>query len=111
MKPQLAALARKHGDKVVVLLVDANRNGQMAMQAGVRGIPDSRLFLGGRQLEKVVGAAPLPHFESLVQKHAGSLAPVPKAAGSKSSQPATSNDGSIVPMEKDWMPPGVTPVQ
>lgn len=110
MKPQLAAIAREHGDKVVILLVDAARYGEMAQKAGVRGIPDSRLMLGGRQLEKVVGAYPKEHFVRLIEKHAAALPePIPMVP-SQSGEEGKPAENAITPMKDDWLPPGVSPV-
>lgn len=104
MKPQLATLARKHGDKVVVLLVHVNQNSNLAMKAGVRSIPDTRLVLGGKELERVVGGYPIAHFEKLINKHAGSLSVEARVTPSGKS----SGGEAITPMKEDWLPPGVT---
>jgi thioredoxin-like negative regulator of GroEL len=115
LKPQLAALAEKHGDKVVVLLVNVNSEGSLAMKANVRSIPDSRLFAGGKQVASVVGGYPMSHFEALVLKHAKALPPpVLAQTGAR----ATSANGktpaqqpTIVPLKEYKLPPGVTPLK
>lgn len=73
MRPQLAGLARKHGDKVVVLKVNVDRQRTLAAMAGVRSIPDRRLYFAGRQLERSVGATHLESLERIVAKHEGML--------------------------------------
>lgn len=130
MAPQLAKLAKTHGDKVVVLQVNVQRYGQMAQEAGVRSIPDTRLFHGGRQLERKVGGMRFEQLEKMVLANAGQLPPVvpdagrelvakrptgPKLPGGIVRQaPALTPEqeearkNSIVPMKKDWLPPGVT---
>jgi thioredoxin-like negative regulator of GroEL len=115
LKPQLAALAKKHGDKVVVLLVNVNSEGPLAMKANVRSIPDSRLFSGGKQVANVVGGRSMDFFEALVLKHAKSLPPPvlaqtgARAASANGKTPA--EQPKIVPLKDYTLPPGVTRVK
>ena len=113
MAPQLAALAGRQGDKVVVLKVDVDRNRELAMKAGVRSIPDMRLLHGGRQLEKMVGSRSVEQLEQVVAKHAGRLPDRQVSAPARIITPEVQAPGeaSIRKMEKDWLPPGVTPVR
>lgn len=130
MAPQLAKLASRHGDKVVVLKVDVNRHGEMARRAGVRSIPDLRLLHGGREVARRVGGMPYNLIETMVLNRVDLLpvaggdpgqplvrktAPGPKLPGGIVRQaPALTPEqqeakkNSIVPMEDDWLPPGVT---
>ena len=131
MAPQLVKLAKSHGDKVVVLKVDVRRHGQMAQKAGVRGIPDTRLMHGGREVARQVGGLPYQVLEGMVLKNASLLPPVgaegskplvrkktapgPKLpAGIVRQAPALTPEqqeakkDQIVPMKDDWLPPGVT---
>ena len=75
MRPQLADLAKKHGDKVVVLKVNVDRQRTLASMAGVRSIPDRRLFIGGRQLERKVGGMSGSALAKMVLKHEGKTVP------------------------------------
>ena len=157
MRPQLASLAKKHGDKVVVLKVDVDRQRMLASMAGVRSIPDRRLFIGGRQVERSVGGMSRKALEQLVLKHGDKLGPsrgmvakqvpprslerqlpevsddqrlpwpqgkpaadVAAAESAARGKPAGAVDakkdaglksGTIEPMAKDWLPPGVTKVK
>lgn len=144
MRPQLAGLTKKHGDKVVVLKVNVDRQRTLASLAGVRSIPDRRLFFAGRQLERSVGGTRLASLERIVIKHAGRLdspgpvlaqtPPMPKKGlrrlehqlqevrtgnemqgtnrpVSKPKPQAEGKSGTIDPMGKDWLPPGVTRVE
>lgn len=97
--PSLSRLASAHGDKVVILKVDVDREPSLASAAGIRSIPDVRLLHNGRQLERSIGGRDYAHYESIVLKHAHRL-PAP--------DPATPQP-SITPLEKDWLPPGVQP--
>ena len=103
--PSLSRLASAHGDKVVVLKVNVDREKTLARRAGIRSIPDVRLLHAGSQLERHTGGRSYGFYESLVLKHAGRL---PEVAAPAQPQPA-SGGGSITPLEKDWLPPGVQP--
>lgn len=131
MAPQLAKLAKTHGDKVVVLKVDVTRHGAMARKAGVRGIPDTRLLHAGREVARQVGGLPYPVLEGMVMKNVALLPPVAEGAGQplvrktapgpqlpggivRQAPPLTpeqkeARKDTIVPMKEDWLPPGVTP--
>jgi thioredoxin-like negative regulator of GroEL len=157
MRPQLAGLAREHGDKVVVLKVNVDRQRALASKAGVRSIPDRRLFFAGRQLDRSVGGLSQTALERMVLKHEGVMASSPQEdeggsmlaikmplqklkrqladvrsdnrlqlmegtvaeqappAQAEEGAPSESKDGlksgTIEPMAKDWLPPGVTAVE
>lgn len=107
--PALSRLASAHGDKVVVLKINIDREPELAASAGARAIPDVRLLHGGTQLERSVGGRPYSYYEHLVLKHASRLpAPSSSTAPSAPARPASSG-GSISPLKKDWLPPGVRP--
>ena len=102
--PQLEALAKNHGDKVVILKVNVDKEKELAMNAGVESIPDLRLLHGGKQLEKIIGYRPASQLEQMVVRHAGVLPPPsgPQVLGADGT-------GTIEKMSQDWLPPGVTP--
>lgn len=112
--PHLSRLAANHGDKVVVLKVNVDREKALASRAGVRSIPDVRLLHAGNQLEQSIGGHPYQYYESLVLKHAARL-PRPSAApprpSDRSPSAPSSPKGSITPFSKDWLPPGVQPAK
>ncbi len=123
MAPQLARLAKEHGDKVVVLKVDVGRYRTMGQKAGVRGIPDTRLLHKGRQVDRKVGSMGYQQLENMVLKNVGKLPPVKElveepveseVAVAGASEPAAGEvtkqeqKEAIQPMKDDWLPPGVT---
>jgi len=108
--PHLSNLAARHGDKVVVLKVNVDHEKGLARQAGIRSIPDVRLYHAGKELERVIGGRPYDHYEGLVLRHARRL-PEPGDTPAPVSLPASGGDESITPMREDWAPPGVTPVR
>ena len=139
MAPQLADLTGKDGDKVVVLKVNVDRQRALAQRAGVRSIPDTRLYFAGKQLERRVGGQNLTQLSQMVQRHAKKL-PAPQGPEKQGiasttsrknpsrpsitptsrpgkSSPGKAEDGvpkesmqggTVVPMNDDWLPPGVT---
>ncbi|NNC88475.1 MAG: thioredoxin [Akkermansiaceae bacterium] len=106
LAPQLEALARNHGDKVVVVKVNIDEERDLAMKAGVQSIPDMRLLHGGKQLKQIIGYRPAAQLEQMVVKHAAILPP-PGAAP----EGGTAGDGTIQKMKGEWLPPGVTPLK
>ena len=117
MSPQLAGLARQDGDKVVVLQVNVDRQRTLARRAGVRSIPDTRLYFAGRQVERKTGGMQLSQLRQMVQRHAGKLPPPPAAinnsvattgAPEKTGAKDAATAPAIVPMDESWLPPGVT---
>ncbi len=123
MAPQLARLAKEHGDKVVVLKVDVARYRTMGQKAGVQGIPDTRLLYDGRQVDRKVGSMGYQQLENMVLKNVGKLPPVKElveepveseVAVAGASEPAAvevtkqEQKRAIQPMKDDWLPPGVT---
>jgi len=115
ISPSLSRLAATHGDKVVVLKVNVDHEKALAAAAGIRSIPDVRLLHSGQQLERIIGGRPYDYYESLVLKHASRL---PKPAAAPATRPATqpgappaAPGGSITPLKKDWLPPGVKPTR
>jgi thioredoxin-like negative regulator of GroEL len=117
MSPQLAGLARQDGDKVVVLQVNVDRQPALAQRAGVRSIPDTRLYFAGTQVERKVGGMHLSQLSQMVQRHASKLPSPPAAtndsvattdAPKKVSAKDAAAGPAIVPMDESWLPPGVT---
>lgn len=105
--PMLTKLASAHGDKVVVLKVNVDRERKLASRAGVSSIPDVRLLHAGKQLERSVGGRNYSHYESIVLKHEKQLPPPP---ANSPSVPAKNAGESITPLKEDWLPPGVSRV-
>ena len=125
MGSQLAALAQKQGDKVVVLKVDIDKERAFSQSRGVSGIPDMRLMYDGKVIERMIGYRPVASLEKLVLAHEQRLpnpprlepvstkspeVPKPPAFTVQPSEPSPGG-GSVDQMEKDWLPPGVTPAK
>lgn len=104
LAPDLERLVQKHGDKVVVLKVDVEKEKDLARQAGVRSIPDVRILHGGKEVDKFIGSQPYAKIEKLILKHE-SLLPPPKKL--PVINPA-GGEGSIDPVTKKYLPPGIS---
>jgi thioredoxin 1 len=51
--------------------VNVDENQKTAMTYGIRSIPTVALFKGGEVVDGVLGAAPLPFFTDMLDKHLG----------------------------------------
>lgn len=104
LAPSLEKLAKEHGDKVLVLKVNVDSDGELAQQAGVRAIPDVRLLHGGEEVDRFIGLIPYEQIEGLVLKYESLLPPPKKVTTLKPS----SGEGSIDPITKKYLPPGMS---
>ena len=68
MAPAVDALAAKYTGKALVAKLDTDRAQRTAQQFGIRGIPTSIVFAGGKEVARQSGAVPLPALEALVTK-------------------------------------------
>ncbi len=69
--PVLHDIAEKSEGKVIVakINVDDSANQQLAMDYGVRSIPQVTMFKGGAQVDQFVGAIPPDQIMKYVTKH------------------------------------------
>ena len=80
LAPTLATLAGENPDKLLILKINVDHARALAGRVGVNGIPDVRFFRGGKQIDTMVGAAPLEDVRRIVQAHLPANAPAPTAA-------------------------------
>ncbi len=104
LAPSLVKLAQTHGDKVIVLKVNVDTEGELAQQAGVSNIPDVRLLHGGEQVDQFVGAMSYEKIEKMILKHE-SILPPPQSVPALDRAGGT---GSIDPVTKQYLPPGMS---
>jgi thioredoxin 2 len=67
MAPVLDELARDRSGEVLVGKLDTDRNPDVAMRFGIRGIPTLVLFSGGREVARQVGAVPRSELDALLE--------------------------------------------
>lgn len=65
--PILEDLARELDGRVVVAKVNTDEDQDHAMRFGVQGIPTMILFKNGRELDRMVGAAPKAPLKAWVE--------------------------------------------
>jgi len=66
--PVLEKLAEKYKDKWVLAKVDTDSNQEVAMEYGIRGIPNVKLFIDGKVADEFTGALPENMVEQWLQK-------------------------------------------
>ncbi|MCB0288230.1 MAG: thioredoxin, partial [Calditrichaeota bacterium] len=66
--PVLEKLAEKHNDKWVLAKVNTEVHQELAMQYGIRGIPNVKLFIDGQVTDEFTGAMPEAAIEQWLQK-------------------------------------------
>lgn len=69
LSPILEQLDEDHGDKVVVAKLNVDENQAIAAEYGITGIPNVKFFKNGEVVEDIVGLAPKPHYEELINNH------------------------------------------
>ena len=106
LAPILDEIVAEHGGKVVVGKINVDDHPKIASDEGVRGSPDVRIFVGGAQVDKIVG---LPPASELKQRINSRVAALPAASGEAAeASGATPEKGPAVrPMTEDWLPPGI----
>ena len=66
MAPSVDALAAKYTGRAIIAKLDTDRASATAQQFGIRGIPTSIVFSGGKELTRASGALPLAQLEGLL---------------------------------------------
>ena len=100
LSPVLEKATRAHPGVVFLGKVDVDKSGQLAAEQKVSSIPDVRIFKDGKQVDQFVG---FPGESEVMEKIAAlseGIAPVAAALDAP-------KEGTIQPMPKDWMPPGI----
>ena len=67
-------IASEYRDKLKVVKLDIDANGQVSMRFGIRGIPTLLLFKDGEVVETMVGAYPKATMVSKITPHLSSIA-------------------------------------
>ncbi|MFL5562920.1 MAG: thioredoxin [Gemmatimonadaceae bacterium] len=66
MAPAVDALAAKYTGKAIVAKLDTDRAPAISQQFGIRGIPTSIVFSGGKEAARASGALPLAQLEGML---------------------------------------------
>lgn len=119
LAPTLATLSSENPDRLLVLKVNVDSARSLASRLGVRGIPDIRFYRGGKQIDAMVGAAPLDDMRRIVQAHLPVKASAPVVAApaapagmvEKLKQAITKKDEAAAPVSEQAAQPPPGPAQ
>ncbi|ACO04782.1 MAG TPA: thioredoxin [Persephonella sp.] len=67
LKPVLEKLSKEYD--FILAKVNTDENSMTANQFGVSGIPDVRIFIDGKEVDRFVGALPEPKIREILSKH------------------------------------------
>lgn len=66
--PSIEQLATEYAGKAKVLKLDVDSDGEVAQQYGVMSIPALLVFKGGKEVDRMVGAAPKAQIAALIDR-------------------------------------------
>lgn len=73
--PVLEKVAELYAGRVRIAKMNVDENPLTSQGYGIRSIPTIALFKGGEVVDGVLGAAPLPYFTEMLDKHLGGAVP------------------------------------
>jgi thioredoxin 1 len=71
VSPVVEELGRQHAGQMKVVKVNTDENPAYASRLGIQGIPTLILFRNGREVDRIVGAAPKPQLQKWVERYIG----------------------------------------
>lgn len=86
--PVLERLANEPNSAFTLAKVNSDNNQQLAMQYGVRGIPNVKAFVNGKLVDEFVGVQPEPMVRQFIQR-------LPKPAGAATNGQAANGSGQV----------------
>lgn len=131
LAPILDRIVRKSKGQVMLAKVDVDKNRGLARREGVDGIPDVRIYIDGKMVDKFVGVPPAAAVSQRINAQLAALKkstakakpepskpkpskltppkPIDKAPPTdKSKKSKDSGEHSAMkPMNKDWLPSGM----
>jgi len=66
--PAIEQLAAEYSGRAKVYKVDVDREGDIAQRYGVMSIPALLVFKGGKEVDRMVGAAPKANIAALIER-------------------------------------------
>lgn len=116
LAPILDRVATLHGGGVLVGKVNIDQSPDLAAKAGVGSIPDVRIFLDGREVDRFVGLPSEDEVKQRIEAQTKKLkviepvVPETEAATDEAPdppKPPKTPQPTIAPGSKDWLPPGM----
>lgn len=77
ISPLIEELAKEYEGKVLVGKLNVDENPQIAEQLGVMSIPTVKVFVGGKEVESVIGASSKDKYKKMIDN--ALTQPLPKA--------------------------------
>jgi thioredoxin 1 len=74
LAPTVEAIAEKYAGSATVVKLNVDENPAISQRYGIKGIPTLILFKGGKEEERVVGAASKDAISRMIDKHANAVA-------------------------------------
>lgn len=66
--PSIEQLASEYAGKAKIFKLDVDTEGEIAQQYGVMSIPALLVFKGGKEVDRMVGAAPKAQIAALIDR-------------------------------------------
>ncbi|HEV8486412.1 MAG TPA: thioredoxin [Blastocatellia bacterium] len=72
LAPTVEAIAEQYSDNAAVVTLNVDENPSTAEAHRVRGVPTLILFSGGKEVERVIGAASKESISRMIEKYSSS---------------------------------------
>ena len=105
--PILERVVASQGAQVALGKLDVDKAKEIAMQEGVKSIPDVRMFVNGKRVDQFIGALPEEEVRNRISRQVATLPKPTNAAQAAPSSPVKRPVAPIGPMDKNWLPPGI----
>jgi thioredoxin 1 len=69
VSPAVEEIGRQHANKMKVVKVNTDENAAYASRLGIQGIPTLILFRNGREVDRIVGAAPKHQLQAWIERN------------------------------------------
>jgi len=120
--PILSEVVEANSKVVRLGKINVDHARELAQEQDVEGIPDVRFYVDGQLVHKFVGGESKATIEKLIAEHTSSIVPTDDSAGqvngaagdSAGFQPTNAPNKAkpineaMKPMEKNWLPPGMS---